>query len=793
LMQRSLDLAEKADALLNNKKIGMSRYKAANVGDIFLRNSEYNRQLAMELKFARGISRGSSSEKRIVDLLTRSLSDCLKSKTFYRDQAFASRKISSALLAGDICYDLINSVGSSEAPRKKYTSKAKRYFRDASKSSKLLGLSETTATSSWRLAQVFDREGQFAESALEYRKAHDAFESIQHSGLHVRLYEESSRYMLACCDIENAKAAHVSSDFERASALYREASSIIASTRRWKSRSHLYFAESLIEEAEKLSLVESSGSTIDLFSRAVQSLSKLESDLSNDNSVEARSFTALSRHLSSFCNARIMLEKSKEDFRTDNIDRSVKSLSEAGNAFSELSQDHYNTDPLGSNELMSLASLCSALKYFLKAQTEGDPTLIQKAEKIFIEASDQSKSASLKLLLKGLSKYAAFLYFSKLVEQSLGSSLDIEKLSESSKAIDSAERILSRMGNKSFLIMLRASKHLLDASIKVSAAEREIENQETKARLYSQAQRSLLLASKYYQELGSSQRLKESLDLLSDVRQTKELIPLANKMLAEVASSQMIYSAISSTSVLDASPEDSARQIDSSYLVLDVSLEHPMIYTEGSATISLVISNLGKEKAIALSIQEALPEGFKYDRSKNEKRMLNDDRSLILNLRLEPGASETINLVTKPTSIGEFIWHPTLLYQDFQHNEKVTAAETVKVVVESGNLDSAVQSLREKKTRLERELSDNPPTAEGEVISLREELSKVEEELQRFRNEYENLVGQLDQIRQDLVALNNVQDEILRQEEKERLETEERILRERIERRRSLFQPRQSM
>jgi len=786
-MHRSLELAEKADALINNKKVGLSRYKAVNIGDIFFRNSEYNRQTAVELRFENesSVDEGSSNEEKVVDLLERSLADCIKSRTFFRDPAFGSRKISSALLAGDICFDLQSSPILSEEQRDTNSSRAKRYFHEATKISKNLQLSETIATSSWRLAQVFDREGRFAQSATEFEKARDAFETIGRSSSNFRLYEESSRYMHAWRDIEKAKSAHTCSKFDEASTLYREASDLIGSTRRWKPRSHLYSAESLIEEAEKLSLVENS-EAIGLFSNAKQTLTMLERELSGEDSIEAKSFTRLGRHLSSFCDARILLEKSKEYFRSGNIEQSVSGLSEAETVFSNLSRDFSSAGQLEANELMSLASLCSALTYFQRAQIEGDAALIQKAESIFSEASEQSKSASLKPLLKGLSSFAAFLYSSKIVEQSLDSSIDVERLTECGRAIDSAERILSKLGNKSFLSMLRASKHILEASIKISAAEREVVDHEAKAKLYSQAQRSLSLASRYYSELGSSEKMKESLRLLSTVKQSRELIPLANEMFAEVASNQMIYSAVSSTSILGASPEDSARQIDSSFLVLDVSIPYPLVSPDEEVSVSMVLSNFGKEQAHVVGIQEAIPEEFEPG-SKPEDNRKFKGRSLILNLKLQPGASETITLSARPGGVGEFNWHPAVLFQDPQGNQKLTRAETAKVVVEVEDLVAIVDSLRSKKEKIEQELNEKTSSEDGAIL-LREELSKVEEELHRLRNEYDNLSAQLEQINQDLLALNTVQDESLKHEEKRKLETEREILLERIERRRLLFQ-----
>jgi uncharacterized repeat protein (TIGR01451 family) len=778
LMRRSLELAKKADVLINNKKIGLSRYKAANVGDIFFRNSEYCWHLAVELKSEEAVS----EEGQIAELLSRSLADCLKSRTFYKDRAFGNRRINSALLAGDIYLDLLTSRGEDDSSRRTYSSKAGRYFHESAKISKKLGLSETLATSSWRLAQLFDVQGQFSKSAEEYSRAHHAFDSAKSSET-TQLYEDSSKYMLAWSNIETAKWRHVSSKFEEASKLYGQASGLIASTKRWKSRAHLYSAESLIEQAEKESLSESSAASIDLFSKAKESLSKLESGLTSDSSIEARSFVRFGRRLSSFCDARIILEKSKEDFRMGNIESSLGGLSNAGREFSSLSKDYSPTNPVEANELQSLASLCLALEHFQRAQVSSDPSLFKKASEIFSTASESSKSASLKPLLKGLSSFAAFLYSSKLLEQSLEASVDVERLTECSEEISSAERVLARLGAKSLLAMLRASKLVLDASIKISAAEREVEDQETKAKLYSQAQRSLSLASKYYETLGSSQKLKESLNLLSSVKQNRELIPLANKMFAEVASTQMLYSAVSSSTILGASPEDSARQIESAFLALDVSVSNTLVLGREDLSITLTLTNIGKERAAAVKIEDILPEGM--DLAGDYPNIRSKGKSMDLSLKIEPGASEIIKIAACGASPGEFTWHPLLIYQDATGNQKTTSADAVRVVIDDPNLADNVQSLRLKKEKLEGNLLS--ALNDDEKIAVREDLSKTEEELHRLKNDYENMQCQQEQVRQDLIALNSMRDDALRSEEKKKLESELEILTKRIERRRELF------
>ncbi|MGA2874656.1 MAG: hypothetical protein ABSE82_03860 [Nitrososphaerales archaeon] len=784
LMARSLSLAQKAEQLVSNRKVGLARYKLVNIGDIFYTNSEYYRQLAIQTKDQ---TRG--QENNVVELLNKSLENCLKSRAYYRVDAYSSRMVDSSLLAGDICYELMASeIGEIEKMRNSRV--AKRYFNQVIKTSKRLGWNEKLAESSWRMAQVFDKEGKFSESAFYYLQAHEAYENVRESTGNSPTYSEPSNYMLAWTNIERAKLAHRSAEFDRASQLYREAASLISSTRRWQLRSQLYIAESLIEKSEEESLSENTQRAIDNFVEAVQALAKLQSELGSDDSEDSRSFLRLADQKSSFCIARIILEKSKEAYRIGNPEQSIKGLQLAFNAFAELAENSAASDSLGSNELESLASLCKALTSLQMAQISGDSKLYLTAKEIFGKASEESKSKTLKPLLSGLASFAAFLYYSKLVEEKLETGLDIEKILECNRALDSAEVVFKKLGNKSFLNMLKASKHILDATMKMNAAEREMENASVKAKLYREAQRSLTRASRYYELLGSSKRVKESLRMIGAVRNHQKLIPLAHDIIAEIASNQIIYTAISSANLFDQSPENSARELASAFLVLDLNIPKPYITLDERLPLELSLSNIGKEGAITIRIDEVLPEGFEVIEGSSA---LSNDRSLSISLRIEPGFSRKIELIAKPLTTGEFVWHPALVYLDGSRNYKITRAQTAKVVVESSKLIDVASMLSEKE-KLEEEiqqikLSDVDDQARTErIYSIKEKISRIEEDLFRLKNEYEKMNLQLEQTRADLSVLGSMQGGNLRTEDMIRLESEERLLNERIERRRLILE-----
>jgi len=206
--------------------------------------------------------------------------------------------------------------------------------------------------------------------------------------------------------------------------------------------------------------------------------------------------------------------------------------------------------------------------------------------------------------------------------------------------------------------------------------------------------------------------------------------------------------------------------------------------------LELSLSNIGKEGAITVRIDEALPEGFEATESTNP---LSKDRSLSFAHRIEPGASKKLMLKAKPQSTGEFIWHPALVYLDESRNYKITRAQTAKVVVESSKLMD-VTSLMSEKEKLEEELrqteqSEVDDQARTErIYSIKERISSIEEDFLRLRNEYEKLKLQVEQVRADVSVLGSLQNQSLGSDEKSKLEDEEKLLVERIERRRALLE-----
>jgi hypothetical protein len=803
-MLRSLELVSKAEKLLETRETKLGRWSHFQIGDIFQRIANYYRQTALNRRESSVKEKlgPQHDSKFIVEQLIRSLEYSAKSKMYYREDRFAIRLVDGCLLHADVCYNLLNCEISNE-DRKKYSRLAKRACTQAEAVSTKKGWNEHAAQSNWLVAQILDRESRYGESALSYTRACGFYNSaLKSSPPGSRLYSDYEKYMLAWSKIELAKQSHRASNFGEAARNYRESSELIAQTMRWAKRADLFIAESLIEDAEEKSLRNDDlTSSVESFGKAIEHLTRFIDDTKKEAAnPDAPAFEALGLQLKSFCNARIILENSKQAYRIGNIEQSLGGLSSAEEIFHGLASNPVFSDSLRANELESMASLCNALRSFQTAQLSGRHELYLEARNIFGKASEESRSKALQPLLAGLSNFAAFLYYSKEIEKSLDTSLGVDLIAECDRSLVSAEASFSKLGNRSFLNMMKASKHILDATIKMSAAEREVERDTEKARLYSEARKSLSHASRYYELLGSSSRVKDALKMISEVKNHQKLIPLAHDIIAEIASNQIIYTAIASSSVIEQTPGDSARDMEQDYIALEHKIANDYISLGSTGEICFTISNFGNEVASLVRIDSALPEGVDVEKC---EYTLNDEKSVKLEFKIEPGTSKQISLTFKPTSAGDFVWHPSIVYINSLHKYKISRGGQIRCTVEStmdfktlaaekNDFEEMARKLRKERELIRANPSEGSADAEAkitdQIFSLNEKISTIEERFLKTKNELEAMREELERVQSELSSLNARDDTSPRAEEKAALEAQEKLLKTRIERRRSLLE-----
>jgi hypothetical protein len=809
LMARSIALAKRAQEQLKRGGFAASRYDAVNIGDVFYHTSEYYRDAASKAveseigissqssRFSREKVRQESEEtKSRRSILTKSLEFAAKSLKFYKEERYEKRAVDARLLASAVCHEL-EKFKESQSNSSPYGRMAKHHLSKALKLCQKNNWNEKLAESYWLTGQILDVEGDFLGSASFFSKACEAYEAARVASENSRVYQGFANFMQALNKIELAKEAHRSSNFELASKSYAEAAKFVALSRRWEHRAPVLRAESVIEEAERASSSEDFESSLNSFRKAIEILTRFKEDVGSQKgwSEDIDELERQSDVLIKFCKARIMLETSKHAYQVGNLEQSISELKSAEEMFLSLaSNSAISSDPLKASELRTLASLCIALSAFQRAQQENNPGLYVKARKIFEGAAETSSSKYLRALLLGLSNFASFLYSSTSLESSLEGSFDVQKVIECNKSLDRSELMFRRVGNRSFLNLLRASKHILDATIKMSAAEREIENPELKASLYSQAQKSLSYASRYYESLGASKRVREALKMVTAVRNHQRLLPLAHDIIAEVASSQIIYSTISTSSLLDQTPSSAGRAAGSAFIALDVEIPQSYLTTDEEFSYYIYLSNLGLKPAVAFRMDEVAPEGFEIVKAPYP---IIAGRSLKLNLRIDPSSEKKIALQLRPLSSGDFVWHPSLIYLDEGRNYRATKPQTVRAVIESPGLNLEVALQEKEKLEIElRKFSkklgevSNKGIGMGqlnyseEYYSLKEKISAIDEMIARTKNEYQSLQSELEKIRSDILSLRQSGREDPESEaQRTDLEFQERLILAKLERR----------
>lgn len=279
--------------------------------------------------------------------------------------------------------------------------------------------------------------------------------------------------------------------------------------------------------------------------------------------------------------------------------------------------------------------------------------------------------------------------------------------------------------------------------------------------------------------------MKEALQMIGTVKQNRELIPLARDIIAEVASNQSIYAAISSSTILDPSPQNTARDLDEAYIVGDLEILNPVAAIDEAVNFTLTFTNIGKEAAVVVKLEELVPEGFQLV---EKSRAISEDFSFARSEKIDAGSSNTYQFSMRTGANGQFTWNPSLVYADGKRNYKITSAQTGMVAIEVKGIPTIPQ-LTAKKELFEAELKRVDTAEESEkYYCLREQVSKIDESIARMKREYEQLTLRLEDVRTDLRAIESIQDLSQSVEDKKKLQNEERILKELLERRQRIFQ-----
>ena len=141
------------------------------------------------------------------------------------------------------------------------------------------------------------------------------------------------------------------------------------------------------------------------------------------------------------------------------------------------------------------------------------------------------------------------------------------------------------------------------------------------------------------------------------------------------------------------------------------------------------------------------------------------------------------------------MWHPSLVYLDSSSRDyKVSKSLTCKIAVESDTSSEDFAAMLSEKITLEQKLAElqgmqGESASMDEIYSLKEKISRFEEVFLRTKNEYDTMSSELERVKADLSSLVSTEKSSINDiQTRTDLETQEKILIERIERRRRLLE-----
>ncbi|MFI5422274.1 MAG: hypothetical protein ACHQ1H_15030, partial [Nitrososphaerales archaeon] len=478
----------------------------------------------------------------------------------------------------------------------------------------------------------------------------------------------------------------------------------------------------------------------------------------------------LVQRLADYCRARVFLENSKIHHISGNEKLAAGEIERAARIFRRLAANSAKNDHERSRELETMASLSEALGSFQLAQSRTSLEEYMKAKALFDMASEKCDSKTLKPLLTGFSNLSAFLYFSNKLEQSLEVSFDPELYLACENTLSRALSVFKKIGNLPLMNTAKAGKNLLDAIIKVNAAEREAEKVEIRARLFSDAKKSLRIASRYYSLVGSKKNQEVIAKMIEQVAEQSGKIPRITDLLADLASNQMIYSAMAGSSIIDQTSADPSSDITEGYLTLEVSVGKNYLTVGEATAMAIVISNMGRERIVAIRLEDLVPECFTVTKTVYS---ISEGSTLVLNSNIDGLSSKKFSIDVEAAAETEFVGSAMLVYSDLTHKFRFVRAQALRISVEKvgrsrGVLLSERSALDHKIEAMEAGLSsaraienNNEVVSkmENDLISARERVSSINEQILRMQNEHKILISEHETVKADLEAISHLESE----------------------------------
>jgi hypothetical protein len=553
-------------------------------------------------------------------------------------------------------------------------------FQKAAEFDEKAGQPSRVAESLWEVAQTYDDLGEylkaserFGEASQQYGRAAERIKSLS------LLYKDQSLYMQAWSEIDKARYHHARQEPSAAKEHYETAAEHHHATEKWNFLSANYSAWAQFENAEDLSQRESCRESIQAFRRAAELFKDSKRSMQElavriDSSAEKQMVEKLidaADHREDFCKARIILEEARQLDKEGDLVSASEKYGLAAEAFAKIKQGIAAEQERREIEL--IVTLSMAWMAMAKAEAESLPELFEEAAHLFDKAKDIGPGSRAKNLCIGHSRLCMALASGARYADSGNAALH----AAAAQNLESAAKYYLKADQKSAAEYAKASKLLFDGYVYMNKASSE-ENERTKAKLYSMAEKVLQASVSSYDKASQPGRKEQVLKLLTKVKEDRELaMSLAEVFLApDIVSAAMAFS--SPTPAYETAVGLDRFEHADIHAMLTAKPRELLVGQEIIIEFELV--NAGRGTAQLMRIEEAAPKGFAVAQEPEKYRM-DDSYVNMKGRRLDSLKTEDVRLVLRPAVKGNFKLKPRIVYLDESGAHRSCEPTPVEVAV----------------------------------------------------------------------------------------------------------------
>jgi KaiC/GvpD/RAD55 family RecA-like ATPase len=540
--------------------------------------------------------------------------------------------------------------------------KAIEVYDRAAQNFREVDLPSRVAESYWKIATDLDFLGNYEKAADNFGKAFAGYKvaarKIEQFG---DFYIDYSNYMRAWSEIENAKLAHKTGDYDFAMQHYQKGSSLLGQSKQWNYLSLNFYAWSLLEQSENLSIKEQSEKSIKSFESAIkfiqESKKTLQTALQKIGRAEeedlVKSLIEASNARETYSLGRIAIEEAKILDRQGKHLRCSEKYGDAFKLFRKITEKYSGQIV---KETKPLVFLCQAWQKMTMAEAKKSPIMYEEAAELFKKANEYAINESSAMLALAHSRFCKALETGTEFEITLN--MDIYK--ETKKHLDSAADYYLKAGFESFSEYTKATRYLFEAYVYMHNAKRETDF-DKEAQLFSMAEKVLNVSADSYAKAQHQEKTENVRQILQKVKEEKEMAVSLSEVFhaPTVTSSTRGFTTISPTFEMAVGLE----RFEHADIQAKVILPVDKICVGEDVSLEMQIVNVGKEPVLLTGIEEILPDGFRLI-GKPDGFSFENLKLSIMGKQLDPLKTEQINLKIRSFKSGDFELRPKIICVD---------------------------------------------------------------------------------------------------------------------------------